>query len=69
MFLDDVLASACARRPAAILCNPCSQDNTNSPGWKFNNWEMKGVPLRMELGPLDIQKGDHWAGFQADTLV
>src|SRR5947199_8247960 len=22
-----------------------------SPGWKFNQWELKGVPLRLELGP------------------
>mmetsp|Transcript_147454 Transcript_147454/g.260798 ORF Transcript_147454/g.260798 Transcript_147454/m.260798 type:complete len:735 (-) Transcript_147454:47-2251(-) len=27
-----------------------------SPGWKFNHWEMKGVPLRIELGPKDIEK-------------
>ena len=25
-----------------------------TPGWKFNNWEMKGVPLRIELGPKDF---------------
>ena len=25
-----------------------------SPGWKFNQWEMKGVPLRLEIGPRDI---------------
>jgi prolyl-tRNA synthetase len=24
------------------------------PGWKFNEWEMKGVPLRMEIGPRDV---------------
>ncbi len=24
------------------------------PGWKFNEWEMKGVPLRIELGPRDL---------------
>jgi len=29
----------------------------NSPGWKFNEWEMKGVPLRIELGPRDIDEG------------
>lgn len=29
----------------------------NSPGWKFNEWEMKGVPLRIELGPRDIENG------------
>ena len=26
-----------------------------SPGWKFNEWEMKGVPLRIEIGPRDIE--------------
>jgi prolyl-tRNA synthetase len=32
-------------------------DTDNSPGWKFNEWEMKGVPLRIELGPRDIEAG------------
>lgn len=27
-----------------------------SPGWKFNQYEMKGVPLRLEIGPKDIEK-------------
>jgi prolyl-tRNA synthetase len=27
-----------------------------SPGYKFNDWEMKGVPLRIEVGPKDIEK-------------
>ena len=27
-----------------------------SPGWKFNEWEMRGVPLRLELGPRDLDK-------------
>uniref|UniRef100_A0A6B2E7J0 Bifunctional glutamate/proline--tRNA ligase n=1 Tax=Phlebotomus kandelakii TaxID=1109342 RepID=A0A6B2E7J0_9DIPT len=26
-----------------------------SPGWKFNHWELKGVPLRIELGPKDFR--------------
>ena len=26
-----------------------------SPGWKFNDWEMRGVPVRMEIGPRDVQ--------------
>lgn len=29
-------------------------DSDNSPGWKFSQWEMKGVPLRLEIGPKDI---------------
>ncbi|HZK25476.1 MAG TPA: proline--tRNA ligase [Oscillospiraceae bacterium] len=28
-----------------------------SPGWKFNEWEMKGVPLRLEVGPRDLAAG------------
>ena len=28
-----------------------------SPGFKFNDWEMRGVPLRIELGPRDVEKG------------
>jgi prolyl-tRNA synthetase len=28
-----------------------------SPGWKFNQWEMKGVPIRLEIGPRDIENG------------
>jgi prolyl-tRNA synthetase len=28
----------------------------NTPGWKFSQWEMKGVPLRLEIGPKDIEK-------------
>src|SRR6267378_4017472 len=27
-----------------------------SPGWKFNEWEMRGVPVRVELGPKDVAK-------------
>ena len=32
-------------------------DSDNSPGWKFNQYEMKGVPLRLEIGPKDIENG------------
>ena len=27
------------------------------PGWKFNEWEMRGVPLRLEIGPRDVRDG------------
>jgi prolyl-tRNA synthetase len=33
-----------------------------TPGWKFNEWEMRGVPLRIEIGPRDVQQ-------QSVTLV
>jgi len=29
----------------------------NSPGFKFNEWEMKGVPIRVEVGPRDMESG------------
>ncbi|KYK67236.1 prolyl-tRNA synthetase (ProRS), partial [Toxoplasma gondii TgCatPRC2] len=33
-------------------------DRSNyTPGWKYNHWEVKGVPLRLELGPKDLAKG------------
>ena len=32
-------------------------DSDNSPGWKFAEYEMKGVPLRLEIGPRDIEAG------------
>jgi prolyl-tRNA synthetase len=28
-----------------------------SPGWKFNEWEMRGVPVRIELGARDLEAG------------
>jgi prolyl-tRNA synthetase len=27
----------------------------NTPGWKYNEWELRGVPVRMEVGPRDVQ--------------
>ena len=32
-------------------------NSNNTPGWKFNEYEMKGVPLRLEIGPRDIENG------------
>jgi prolyl-tRNA synthetase len=29
----------------------------NSPGWKYAEWELRGVPLRLEIGPKDLEKG------------
>lgn len=31
--------------------------DTYTPGWKFSEWEMRGVPVRIEIGPKDIEKG------------
>ena len=33
-------------------------DRDQSPGFKFNDWEMRGVPVRLEIGPKDVEKGN-----------
>jgi threonyl-tRNA synthetase len=52
--------------PAATLPTPHSPQGvrvetdlrTNyTPGWKYNHWEMRGLPLRVELGPRDMENG------------
>jgi prolyl-tRNA synthetase len=36
-------------------------DDSNTPGWKFSEYEMRGVPLRLEIGPKDIEKASVFA--------
>lgn len=43
-------------------------DGEESPGWKFNEWELKGVPVRVELGPRDIEAGKALV-FRRDKLT
>ena len=38
------------------VCRAKIDDSENSPGWKFAEYEMKGVPVRVEIGPKDIEK-------------
>lgn len=46
----------------------CEIDNCDqSTGWKFNEWEMKGVPIRIEIGPRDIENKSLTV-FRRDTL-
>jgi prolyl-tRNA synthetase len=57
---DEILAAARGARDrlkaAGLQVELDDRDNL-SPGFKFNEWEMMGVPLRLELGPKDLQKG------------
>jgi len=43
-------------KKAGIRCHLDGRDEYTS-GWKFNEWEMKGVPLRINIGARDIEKG------------
>ena len=47
---------AAALRAADVRLETDNRDNY-TPGWKFNHWEMKGVPLRLEMGPMDLANG------------
>ncbi len=33
-------------------------DRDYNPGYKYNDWEMRGVPIRLEVGPKDVEKGN-----------
>ena len=37
-----------------------------NPGWKYNHWEQKGVPIRIEVGPMDIEKNQVRIGIRHD---
>lgn len=54
--LDKARALKAALEKAGLRVYLDDRD-TYSAGWKFNEWEMKGVPVRLELGPRDIQNG------------
>jgi len=45
---------------AGIRAHADFRDNY-SPGWKFNHWELKGVPIRIEIGPRDLQESKYVA--------
>jgi prolyl-tRNA synthetase len=43
-------------KSAGIRVKTDDRDNVSS-GFKFNDWEMRGVPVRLEIGPKDVEKG------------
>ncbi|WP_438314282.1 proline--tRNA ligase [Sporosarcina sp. FA9] len=49
--LDEIFASLKEKGVRVRL-----DDSDQSPGYKFNEWELKGVPVRVELGPRDLEK-------------
>lgn len=49
MALEKTLVSA------GVRCEGDYRENY-SPAWRYNHWELKGVPIRIELGPKDIQQ-------------
>ena len=41
-------------KAAGVRCELDARSD-KTPGWKYNHWEVKGVPLRLELGPRDME--------------
>ena len=41
----------------AKVCKVGLDDSEKSPGWKFSEYEMRGIPVRVEIGPKDIEAG------------
>jgi len=54
-------------KAAGVLVSNDFRDNY-SPGWKFNHWELKGVPVRIELGPRDVSNNE-FVAVRRDTAA
>jgi prolyl-tRNA synthetase len=54
--IAEVASRACEDLKGSFRVHADLRDEM-SPGWKFNEWELKGVPLRLEIGPRDLAKG------------
>ena len=52
------IANNIKRTLANLHLRVAIDDSENMPGWKFNQWEMKGVPVRIEVGPRDIENNE-----------
>ena len=59
-FHESVLPAACSLRDmlmnAGIRVHLDDREE-HTPGWKYHEWELRGVPLRAEIGPRDVTKG------------
>ncbi|NQU78456.1 proline--tRNA ligase [Candidatus Woesearchaeota archaeon] len=52
---DDIIAAADKIREMLSEYEPLLDDREgHTPGWKFNEWELKGIPIRIEIGPKDL---------------
>ena len=51
----EMIDGLAARLDKDVAVRIDDRDNV-SPGWKFNDWELRGVPIRAEVGPRDVEK-------------
>lgn len=59
---QEIVKNACLKIKESLLSQGIrvllDDDDSRSPGWKFAQYEMKGVPLRIEVGPRDLERGE-----------
>lgn len=67
-IFDACNATVEALNKAGIRAEADLRDNY-SPGWKYSNWEMKGVPLRIEIGPKDLANNQVSTSFFVSVLL
>lgn len=54
---DNILEESKKIYSSLKLYNPILDEREEyTPGWKYNEWELKGIPIRIELGPKDLEK-------------
>lgn len=53
--INEVAAKICAQLKALGISFKYDNDDTKKPGWKFAEYELKGVPVRIAIGPRDIE--------------
>ncbi|MGF1504660.1 MAG: proline--tRNA ligase [Anaerolineae bacterium] len=53
--MEAITAAVQELQDAGIRVHLDNRENVN-PGFKFNDWEMRGVPVRLEVGPKDVEK-------------
>lgn len=58
MMKKDIVVDACKdiEKRISNICRVKLDISDNSPGWKFSQYEMQGVPVRLEIGPKDLEK-------------
>ncbi|MDD4819574.1 MAG: proline--tRNA ligase [Flavobacteriales bacterium] len=68
----DILCKKMSETAAALRAEGISvkidDDDSQKPGWKFHEYELKGVPVRLVLGPKDLEK-DQYEVARRDTMT
>jgi len=52
----EVIKKAKELKELLKIYRPILDDRSYSPGWKYNEWELKGIPIRIEIGPKELEK-------------